>query len=56
MLPFHGLSVVRENGIPTGVDVSELAVKIGEAEMRGKAHVATEDHAGQIRVTAVTVE
>jgi hypothetical protein len=56
MLPFHGLQVVRENGIPVGVDVTELAVRIGESEMRGKAHVATEDHAGQIRVTAVTIE
>jgi hypothetical protein len=56
MLPFHGLQVVRENGIPTGVDVAELAVRIGESEMRGKAHVATEDHQGQVRVTAVTIE
>jgi hypothetical protein len=56
VLPFRGLSVVRENGIPTGVDVSELAIRIGEAETRGKAHVATEDRAGQVRVTAVTIE
>jgi hypothetical protein len=56
VLPFHGLQVVRENGIPVGVDVAELAVRIGESETRGKAHVATEDHAGQVRVTAVTIE
>jgi hypothetical protein len=48
--------VVRENGIPVGVDVSELAVRIGESEAHGKAHVATEDHGGQVRVTAVTIE
>ncbi len=58
VLPFHGLSTVREQGTGkvVGIDVTELAVNAGGAEKRGKAHLTTEDKDGQVRVTAVEMQ
>jgi glucose/arabinose dehydrogenase len=58
VLPFHGLSTVREQGTGkvVGIDVTELAVNAGGAEKRGKAHLTTEDKDGQVRVTAVSMQ
>jgi|SRR5712664_1003225 len=58
VLPFHGLSTVREpgSGKVVAIAVSELAVKTDGAEKRGKARLTTEDKDGQVRVTAVELE
>jgi len=56
VLPFHGLSTVREQGKVVGIAVSELAVRTDAAEKRGKARLTTEDKDGQVRVTAVELE
>ena len=56
MLPFRGLSTVREQGKVVGIAVAELAVRTDAAEKRGKARLTTEDKDGQVRVTAVELE
>jgi len=56
VLPFRGLSTVREQGKVVGIAVSELAVRTDAAEKRGKARLTTEDKDGQVRVTAVELE
>lgn len=56
VLPFRGLSTVREQGKVVGIAVSDLAVKADGAEKRGKARLTTEDKDGQVRVTAVELE
>jgi pyruvate dehydrogenase E2 component (dihydrolipoamide acetyltransferase) len=56
VLPFRGLSTVRNDGKVVGIAVSELAVTAGGAEKRGKARLTTEDKDGQVRVTAVELE
>ena len=56
VLPFHGLSTVREQGKVVGIAVTELAVRTDAAEKRGKARLTTEDKDGQVRVTAVELE
>ena len=56
VLPFRGLSTVREQGKVVGIAVSDLAVKADGAEKRGKARLTTEDKDGVVRVTAVAFE
>ena len=56
VLPFRGLSTLREQGKVVGIAVSELAVRTDAAEKRGKARLTTEDKDGQVRVTAVELE
>jgi hypothetical protein len=56
VLPFRGLSTLREQGKVVGIAVSELAVKADGAEKRGKARLTTEDKDGVVRVTAVAFE
>ncbi|MFL5310437.1 MAG: hypothetical protein ACJ79H_08300 [Myxococcales bacterium] len=56
VLPFRGLSTVREQGKVVGIAVNELAVRTDAAEKRGKARLTTEDKDGQVRVTAVELE
>jgi hypothetical protein len=53
VLPFRGLSTVRDQGKVVGIAVNELALKADGAEKRGKARLTTEDKDGQVRVTAV---
>lgn len=56
VLPFRGLSTVREQGKVVGIAVSDLLVKADGAEKRGKARLSTEDKDGVVRVTAVAFE
>jgi hypothetical protein len=56
VLPFRGLSTLREQGKVVGISVNELAIKTDSAEKRGKARLTTEDKDGQVRVTAVELE
>jgi len=56
VLPFRGLSTVREQGKVVGISVNELAVKTDTSEKRGKARLTTEDRDGTVRVTAVELE
>ena len=56
VLPFRGLSTLREQGKVVGIAVAELAVRTDAAEKRGKARLTTEDKDGQVRVTAVELE
>jgi hypothetical protein len=57
VLPFRGLSTVRNEGKVVAISVSELSLKAeGGAEKHGKARLATEDKEGQVRVTAVEME
>ena len=56
VLPFRGLSTLREQGKVVGIAVAELAVRTDAAEKRGKARLTTEDKDGQVRVTAVEMQ
>lgn len=53
-LPFRGLSTVRTDGRITAVKVEELALKMGDTEMRGPGTVELADDNGVFRVTGVT--
>jgi hypothetical protein len=56
VLPFRGLSTVRNDGKVVAISVNELSLKADGAEKHGKARLATEDKEGQVRVTAVEME
>ncbi|HWE22910.1 MAG TPA: hypothetical protein VG496_03120 [Myxococcales bacterium] len=58
MLPFRGLSTVRDQGTGkvVAISVSDLSLKGEGAEKHGKARLSTEDKEGQVRVTAVEME
>jgi len=56
VLPFRGLSTVRDQGKVVAISVSELLLKTDVAEKHGKARLLTEDKDGQVRVTAVEME
>jgi hypothetical protein len=56
VLPFRGLSTVRNDGKVVAISVSDLSLKTDGAEKHGKARLATEDKEGQVRVTAVEME
>jgi hypothetical protein len=53
-LPFRGLSTLRADGKIIGVKVDELAIKVGDKEMRGPATVDLTEDNGVFRVTGVT--
>jgi len=53
VLPFRGLSTVRDQGKVVGIAINDLSLKGDGAEKRGKARLTTEDKDGQVRVTAV---
>ena len=55
VLPFRGLSTVRDGAGITGVTVDSLAVRIGDQETRGAATVTLKEEGGQFRVVAVSV-
>jgi len=56
VLPFRGLSTVRDQGKVVAISVSELLLKTDVAEKHGKARLLTEDKDGQVRVTAVEMD
>ena len=56
VLPFRGLSSIREKGKVTGVTVDEITVKAGGAEKKGKGRLTLEEKDGKFTVTGVTVE
>ena len=56
VLPFKGLSTVREGGKVKAVTVNEIGVKAGGDEKTGKATLALEEKEGSFKVTKVTVE
>lgn len=56
VLPFKGLSTVREGGKVKAVTVEEIAVKAGAEEKKGKGRLDVEEKDGKFRVTKVTVE
>jgi hypothetical protein len=53
-LPFRGLSTVRTDGKITAVKVEELALKMGDTEMRGPGTVELAEDNGMFRVIGVT--
>ena len=56
VLPFRGLSSVREKGKVTGVTVDQITVQAGGQEKKGKATLALEEKDGRFTVTGVTLE
>jgi hypothetical protein len=57
LLPFHGLSSIREDGIMKGVAISELTLMIGDAPpVTSKARVLTDIVGGEAKVVAVELE
>lgn len=56
VLPFKGLSTVREGGKVTAVTVEEITVKVGGEEKKGKGTLSLEEKDGKTLVTKVTVE
>lgn len=56
VLPFRGLSTVREQGKVTGVTVDQMTVKAAGAEKTGKGMVTLEEKDGKFMVTGVTLE
>jgi len=56
VLPFKGISTVRQNGEVKGVTVDELTLKVGETERRGKGMVTLQKNDGQFLVSGLTVE
>ncbi len=56
VLPFKGLSTVRESGKVKGVTVEELALKVGGIEKRGKGTLTLQKNNGQFLVSGLTVE
>jgi hypothetical protein len=53
-LPFRGLSTMRTDGKITGVKVDDMAVKVGDKEMRGPGTVDLKEENGAFRVTGVS--
>lgn len=56
LLPFKGLSTVREAGKVTAVTVDEIAVKAGSEEKKGKATVSLQEKERKFLVTGIVVE
>ena len=53
-LPFRGLSTVRTDGRITGVKVDDMAIKVGDKEMRGPGTIDLKEEDGAFRVTGVS--
>jgi hypothetical protein len=56
VLPFKGLTTVRDKGKVTGVTVESITVKAGGEEKKGKATVSLEEKDGKFTVTGISVE
>lgn len=56
VLPFKGLSTVREAGKVKAVSVDTLHLKAGDVDKEGKGTLSMEEKEGQFLVTVVTVE
>jgi len=56
VLPFRGLSTVREKGRVTGVSVDQVTITAGGQEKQGKATVTLEERDGRFTVTGVALE
>jgi hypothetical protein len=56
VLPFRGLSSIREKGKVTGVAVDQVSVTAGGQEKTGKATVTLEEKDGRFMVTGVALE
>lgn len=56
VLPFRGLSSVRERGEVTGVSVDQIAVQAGGQEKQGKATVTLQEKNGKFTVTGISIE
>jgi len=56
LLPFRGLSSIRDDGKMKGVAVNEIKVSAGGEEKTGKAKVMTDETGGTVKVTSVEVE
>ncbi len=56
VLPFRGLSSVREKGKVTGVTVDQIAVQARGQEKKGKATVTLQEKDGRFTVTGVAIE
>jgi len=56
VLPFRGLSSVREKSKVTGVTVEQITVQVGGQEKKGKATVTLEEKDGRFTVTGVALE
>ena len=56
VLPFRGLSAIRDGGKMKGVAVNEMTVDAGGAKKTGKGKVMTDDSGGAVKVTSVEVE
>lgn len=54
--PFRGLATIRNGAEVKAVTVSELAVRVGDKEMRGPATVMLKEEAGLFRVTEVALD
>ena len=55
-LPFRGLSTLRTGADVTAVAVDDLALRVGDEELRGPARVTVRDEAGHFRVVGVLVD
>jgi hypothetical protein len=55
-LPFRGLSTVRTDGKIIGVKVQDLALRMGDRELRGPGTIELAEDNGVFRVTGVTTE
>jgi hypothetical protein len=56
VLPFRGLSSIREKGKVTGVAVDQVTLTAGGQEKQGKATVTLEEKDGKFTVTGVSIE
>ena len=56
VLPFRGLSAIRDAGKIKGVAVNEITVEAGGAKKSGKGKVMTDASGGDVKVTSVEVE
>ncbi len=56
VLPFKGLSTVREGGKVKRITVEQLHLKAGDVDKQGKGMVTIEEKEGKFLVTGVSVE
>ena len=56
VLPFRGLSSVREKGKVTGVAVDQITVTAGGKEKTGKATVTLEEKDGKFTVIGISID
>jgi len=56
VLPFRGLSSIREKGKVTGVAVDQVTLTAGGQEKQGNATVTVEEKEGRFTVTGVALE